>query len=116
MLSAIILFGGLQGLLLAFALMRLKEGEHTTNRLLSAFLLLISLVLFSRLVYVEGIDIWQKYPHLFLLPDIPMFLYGPLFYLYIRRLLGKNKLTAWRLGVHFIPALAHFSVLAFYLV
>lgn len=114
-LSAIILFGGVQGLLLVVALHRLQDANRSANRILSVFILLLTLVLFSRLVYVDGVEIWKKYPHLFLLPDIPMFLYGPLFYLYIRRLMGFEKLERWRLWVHFIPAALHLSVLLFYL-
>ena len=114
-ISAIILFGGLQGLLLVLALNRLNDANRAANRILSGFVLLVSLVLFSRLVYVEGVDIWKQYPHLFLLPDIPMFLYGPLFYFYIRRLMGAEKLEGWRLWLHFIPAALHFAILGFYL-
>ena len=114
-LSSIILFGGVQGLLLVFALHHLSGANRPANRILSIFVLLISLVLFSRLVYVDGVEIWKEYPHLFLIPDIPMFLYGPLFYLYVRRLIGSGKLEGWRLWAHFIPAALHCCVLGFYL-
>lgn len=114
-LSAIILFGGVQGLLLVLALHRLNDANQAANRILSSFVLLISLVLFSRLVYVDGVEIWKQYPHLFLLPDIPMFLYGPLFYFYIRRLMGAEEWKGWRLWLHFVPAALHFGILGFYL-
>lgn len=113
--SAIILFGGIQGLLLVLALSRLNGANRAANRILSGFVLLISLVLFSRLVYVEEVEIWKQYPHLFLLPDIPLFLYGPLFFLYVRRLMGAEELKGWRLWLHFVPAVMHFAILAFYL-
>ncbi len=115
LLSSIILFGGIQGLFLVFTLQRIKSANQSANRILSIFVSLISLVLFSRLVYVEGVEIWKEYPHLFLLPDIPMFLYGPLFYFYIEKLIGekeKRRKANWQ---HFIPAILHSSILIFYL-
>ncbi|MCG8329999.1 MAG: helix-turn-helix domain-containing protein [Chitinophagales bacterium] len=114
-MTAIILLGGVQGLLLVLAIRRLDNANHPANRILSTLVLMIALVLFSRLVYVDGVEIWQQYPHLFLLPDIPMFFYGPLLYLYICRLVGVKEIRKWQLGLHFVPAALHLLILSYYL-
>lgn len=112
--SIIIFYGALQGLILAFSINRIKDRNQQANRLLAFFILLISLVLFSRLVYEKGVTIWQTWPHLFLLPDLPMFLYGPIFYFYIKKLLLKpaKKYKYWWL--HFIPFATHLFILSYY--
>ena len=115
LLSVLILFGAAQGLILVIAINRIKNRNRDANRILSAFILLISLVLLSRLVYVEGVSIWTAYPHLFLIPDIPLLLYGPIFYFYIRSLLMEPQAPAVKWWVHFIPAALHILLMSFYL-
>ena len=114
-LSTLILFGAIQGLVLVVAINRIKDRDKEANQLLSWFILLISLVLVSRLVYVEGMALWQRWPHLFLIPDITMFLYGPLFYLYIKKLLRSTPIQLYKYWPHFIPFVLHMLVLGYYL-
>ncbi len=114
-LSVLILFGFVQGLILVAAINRIKDRNIESNRILSALILLISLVLLSRLVYGKGVTIWMAWPHLFLLPDITMFLYGPLFYLYIKSLLLENKSKISENWFHFIPFGLHLILLSYYL-
>ncbi len=114
-LSILILFGAIQGLILAVAINRIRDRNRPANRILAVFILLISLVLFSRLVYAESISIWRTYPHLFLLPDIPLLLYGPIFYFYIRTLLSRPVEGFSRWWLHFLPAAGHFLLMALYL-
>ena len=112
--SILILFGALQGMILALAIVRIKDRNKDANRLLAFFVLLISLVLLSRLVYEEGITIWQSWPHLFLIPDLPMFLYGPVFYFYIKKLLLVRRAIEKWWWLHFIPFSAHLIILSYY--
>lgn len=114
-LSALILFGAVQGLILVVAINRIKDRNREANRILSFFILLISLVLASRLVYGEGVSIWLTFPHLFLLPDITMFLYGPLFFLYIKSLLLQGSQKFSKNWAHFIPFFFHLLLLSYYL-
>lgn len=114
-ISIIILYGAVQGLLLTYALSRSPESAGTANRILMLFVLLISMVLFSRLIYVEGTVIWQKYPHLFLIPDIPMFMYGPLLYFYFVSRLTEIHISWKRAAWHFLPAAVHLLILLSYL-
>jgi AraC-like DNA-binding protein len=115
LLSALILFGTLQGVILSVALNNIKKKNRTANRILAVFIFLISITLLSRLVYVEGVSIVNKYPHLYLIPDIPMFLYGPLFYFYIKSLLNKDAISIRKVWPHFIPALIHILIMSVYL-
>lgn len=113
-ISVFILFGAFQGLILAIAINRIKDRNLLANRLLTFFILLISIVLISRLVYEEGVTIWQTWPHLFLIPDLPMFLYGPILYFYIKSLLLKKSEEETNWWLHFIPFAAHLLVLSYY--
>lgn len=115
LLSALILFGTVQGVILAIALNNIKNRNRSANRILAVFILLISVVLLSRLVYVEGISIVRQYPRLYLIPDIPMFLYGPLFYFYIRSLLHQDKFKLNKSWPHFIPAFVHIVIMSVYI-
>jgi len=115
LLSALILFGSVQGVILAFALNHIKKRNRSANRILAIFILLISLVLLSRLVYVEGFPLVRQYPRLYLIPDIPLFLYGPLFYFYIRSLLNRDTITLKKSWLHFLPSLIHILIMSVYL-
>jgi len=113
-LSLIVLFGSLQGFILSVVVFRIKDANQKANRFLALFVFLISAVLVSRLVYVEGFTIWRTYPHLFLLPDLPLLFYGPAFYLYLRRVTSPVE-ASFREAVHFFPGLLHIFLMSFYL-
>ena len=95
------------GLLLTIAINTLHNNNKPANRILSALILLISVVLAGRVAIYDR-DIFQAYPKLLLVPDLILFLYAPLFILYIRKLLLAKPLR-WnsRLWLHFIPFVLH---------
>lgn len=99
-LKALLLFGVLQGGLLVVAINRLPQRNKTANRILSVFILLITVTLLWRLVDTQGVV--QLIAGI--IQDEIIFLYGPVFYLYTKALLttGQISFKQWRL--HLIPA------------
>jgi len=101
--STILLLGTVQGFLLTFLLFSIKKNNKSANEFLAIFLLLISLTMLGRLL-IE-LSFIKKYPNFLALPDAIIFLYGPLMFLYLRRLVLKNKLSRIKLILLFVPAL-----------
>ena len=101
--STILLLGTVQGFLLTFLLFSIKKNNRSANKFLAVFLLLISITMLGRLL-IE-LSFFKKYPNFLALPDAIVFLYGPLMFLYLRRLLLKNKLSTLHLTLLFLPTL-----------
>ncbi|MDT4965933.1 MAG: hypothetical protein QOJ64_670 [Acidobacteriota bacterium] len=94
------LLGAAQALLLAIALLSIKRGQKTENRLLAAFAFAIAILIGgSTLISTHYNELW---PHLTRISHPFDFLVGPLFYLYLRTLLTRNKLSG-RDVLHFVP-------------
>ncbi|MDX2246853.1 MAG: helix-turn-helix domain-containing protein [Bacteroidia bacterium] len=105
--SFLLLFSSFQGILLIIAINGIQERNASANRVLSLLIVLISFALLGRVsTYDREIFNWQ--PKLILLPEMILFVYAPVFYIYIRRLLKfepeKRKTTL----IHFLPAIIHF--------
>jgi AraC-like DNA-binding protein len=99
-LAVISLLGAAQGILFASALLGLKKGRGSANRLLAAFFAITSLAIIgSILVSTKYILI---YPHLVQLTAPVHFLFGPLIFLYIS--LSTTRKSLRRLDLlHFLP-------------
>lgn len=107
-IEIILLLGIVQGLLLVFALSRITDRNKSANSILSIILLLATLMLVGRVSFGYYLSFstikWISFA------DTTIFLFGPLNYLYIKRLITKYD-TSYKLNIrHFIPALIHFSV------
>ncbi|HKR02551.1 MAG TPA: helix-turn-helix domain-containing protein [Pyrinomonadaceae bacterium] len=101
--------GAAQALLLAVALVSLKRGHRTANRLLAAFAFTIAVMIGGNiLITTHYIDL---YPHLSRVHHPFDFLAAPLLYLYIRTLLTRKNLEK-RDWLHFAP----FVLCALYLI
>ncbi|WP_151087344.1 helix-turn-helix domain-containing protein [Hymenobacter baengnokdamensis] len=98
----LLLFSCFQAVLLLIAIPSIQQANRTANRWLLGLLglgagcTLLTVVSSYRTVA-------NAYPQLTLLPDFIWFLYGPLFYGYIRRLLF-NEAPPPRQWLHFIPS------------
>lgn len=99
-------FGALQGFLVSFTLLKVKQGNIKANRKLSLLILLLSIGLVGRFAY--NTRVWETIPQLFLLEDIALFLYGPLFYMYLKDILFRDPRYFRNLWVHFVPTILHF--------
>lgn len=102
----LLLMAAVQGIFLILSINGLKQGNKRANTVLSILILLVSLSLFGRLASYQSI-VYNFQPKLLLLSDAFYFLFGPLFYLYMLRLLTVRTKPDRRLWLHFIPAGLH---------
>lgn len=110
----LMLFSAFQGFLLLIAIPSIQNYNRSANRWLVLLLGFTSVLLFVRTVAAYR-DVAQAYTKLLLLPDLVLFLYAPIFYIYLRRLLFNTTRPAsgwWR---HFIPLLVQIGVYMPYL-
>lgn len=107
MLSIIYIVGAVQGLFFAFLIVN-KKKRQISDILLSAFVLIISLLLLNH--YIDTLGILMKYPHLRFISIIIPLLYGPLLFMYSENILLKEQKFKKSYYLHFLPALL-FAVL-----
>ncbi|UII75652.1 AraC family transcriptional regulator [Flagellimonas sp. HMM57] len=102
----IILFLGVsQGLFLSISLRLIHNRNVSANRILSLLLLIVSLMLFCRITAFRISEDWIW--RFGILIDTTIFLFGPLLYLYVKRLVYRSTPPFKLNWVHYIPALLH---------
>lgn len=104
--SFLLLFSSFQGLLLILAINGIQEKNISANRILSVLILLISFALVGRVSTYDR-EIFQWQPKLILVPEMILFVYGPVFYFYIRKLLKLEPVKQKDLILSFLPAIIH---------
>ena len=98
----IFLFFSFQAIILAFLFFLKKKGDKLANCLFGIYILLFSYNIFFNVLY------WSKklytidYISLLYTNIGPWILYGPILYLYVKRLVTKEKLKLVD-GLHFLP-------------
>ena len=110
-LKALILFGAFQGALFIIAINFLPKQNQSANRWLSIFIFLINFNLIQHVIPTEGVT---KIVVRIIL-NVIFLLYGPVFYMYVNRLIVTSPLPFKKWRLHFIPALSYFLFLVFYL-
>lgn len=101
--TIIFLIAALHGFVLAVLFYRKKEGNRTSNILLSILLALFSLTLVDYVAYWTGYQ--MVYPHLIRMSNSFTFLFGPVLYLYVISILKPEQLSKKKQLIHFIPFL-----------
>ncbi|GAA4111167.1 helix-turn-helix domain-containing protein [Aquimarina addita] len=103
----LILFLGIsQGLFLAITLQLIRNKNKEANKVLSLLLILAVVMLSGRMFYFRYWSV-HFFERLAILVDVIIFLFGPLSYLYLRRL-SVREFPKFRLSaIHFVPALLH---------
>ncbi|WP_160114567.1 helix-turn-helix domain-containing protein [Aquimarina sp. AU474] len=79
-----------------------KKGDRVANVLLGIYILLFSYNIVYNVLYWSNLLNSYQFIHLSFTNRIPWVLYGPILYLYLRRLLYKNKFRSIDF-LHFIP-------------
>lgn len=100
--NTILLLGIIHGGVMTLLLFNIRKRNVKANRLLALFVLLITLTMVGRLI--KESSILNTFPNFLAIPDAIIFLYGPLMFLYFRKLLVREALSTPQLLVHFIPA------------
>jgi AraC-like DNA-binding protein len=106
----LLLFSFFQGLLLIITMPSMQGYNRSANRWLLILIGFTSVILLLKVVSNSPL-VTQFTPKLQLLPDFIFFIYSPLFYLYIQRLLFRSRIISSASNkFHFIPALIQFFV------
>ncbi len=104
----LVLFLGIsQGVFLAATIQIIKNKNKAANRILSIMLVLAVFMLLGRMIFFKFLTIrlfqWS------ILIDAVIFIFGPLCYMYFRRLIfSKNDIFKLPLG-HYVPIIFHLS-------
>nr|WP_299342494.1 helix-turn-helix domain-containing protein [Allomuricauda sp.] len=107
----VILLGVAQGLFLAITLPMVHRTNTQANIVLSIQIALACMVLFTKVVIFKAEQFWVIQRAILLEPFI--FLYGPLGYIYLKRLLEKGSEKFQLHWSHYIPALIYFVYLVY---
>lgn len=113
-IDIIIIIGICQGVFLSFTLQRISNNNHNANTILSKLILIATIMLVGRFLYFRYLNLTIF--HWSLLVDSLVFIFGPLFYIYIRRLLFKGNNSYLLPFYHAIPFLSLVLLSVFYLV
>jgi len=102
-LPAVLCFLGVaQALLLVLALLTIKRGNLTANRILAAFSFSVSVSVSATIL--SNLHYFQIYSHLSRINHPFDFLGGPLLYLYVRALTDRSFVFSRKTLLHFVPA------------
>ncbi|MGA9295541.1 MAG: helix-turn-helix domain-containing protein [Ignavibacteriaceae bacterium] len=104
LVTIIILIGIGQGFFVSVLLLTLNRGNKTANRLLGILLILFSLSI-SGFMFLRT-DTYKDFPFLIGLPSTVIFLFGPLFYFYVKELTSSGFKFRKQDALHFIPFIA----------
>ncbi len=104
-LDLILFLGISQGVFLAITIQFLHQKNKTANTILSLILLTAVTMLLGRMIYFRFLTLslfrWT------VLIDVVIFIFGPLCYMYLRRL-AFSKSDYFKLSwIHYLPAVAH---------
>lgn len=104
-INIIILLGIIQGFFLGISLLTIKRGNQKANRVLSILMILIALHLINSIFFSTGY--FKKIPQLLVVGRPYVFLFGPIFYIYVKILTAKNLILDKKDFLHFLPFLFH---------
>ncbi|MFN8354906.1 MAG: helix-turn-helix domain-containing protein [Spirosomataceae bacterium] len=105
----LLLFSAFQSILLVIFIPTIQDYNRQANRWLVISLAVSSLLVFLKVISAYR-EVAQQNTKLLFLPDFVLFLYAPLFYFYIQKLLFKSALLPRRWWLHFVPVLVQFFV------
>ncbi len=112
--AVLCVLGVAQALLLVLALLTIKRGNLTANRILAAFSFSVSVSMSATIL--SNLHYFQIYPHLSRINHPFDFLGGPLLYLYVRALTDRSFVFRKKTLLHFLPAaLVVLYLLPFYI-
>jgi AraC-like DNA-binding protein len=113
LLDVIIFIGICQGIFLSLTLHRVSNNNQSANKTLSLLIALATLMLIGRFVYLRYLNQWIFQWSLAV--DSLVFLFGPLIYTYVKRLLFKEK-NPFKLSMgHYFPFFG-MLIFAFYFI
>ncbi len=103
-LETIFLFFALQAFVFSILFFLRKKGDRIANILLGVYILLFSYNIIYNILYWSKLLNSPQFIHLSFTNRIPWVSYGPILYLYLRRVIFKGKFRAID-ALHFMPLL-----------
>ncbi len=100
-ITVIIFLGIVQGIFLGILLLTIKRGNRKTNRLLGVLMILFSFSITGFLLIRTSQ--YSRFPFLIGFPSTVIFLFGPVFYFYVKALTEKDFLFQKKDLLHLIP-------------
>ncbi len=97
----LMLFACFQGILLIIAVPSIHDYNRAANRWLVTLIAVTSLMVLLREMSNHK-EFAQTYPKLLLIPNLLLFLYAPLFYFYLNKLLFQTKKLPKKWQFHFV--------------
>lgn len=110
-IDVLLLLGIAQGFFLSITLPIVHQKNIAANKVLSLQLIMACLTLLTRMVILKAEEIWiiQR----FALLETFIFVFGPLGYIYLKRLFEKDQENFKLPWFHYVPALLYLSYLVF---
>lgn len=106
LLDIILSLGIVQGFFLSFAIVKIDNKNKSANRVLVLILITAALMLIGRTVYGHHLTIntmkWLCFA------DTIIYIFGPLCYLYFKRLIIQSEVKHRLSFYHYLPAIIHF--------
>ncbi|MEM7085620.1 MAG: AraC family transcriptional regulator [Bacteroidota bacterium] len=113
LIDVIVLVGICQGLFLSLVIQRISNTNKKANAILSLLIIISTLMLVGRVLMVrffsEWVFLWS------IAFDVVIYLFGPLVYLYTKRLLFNEQGPIVLNRLHYLPAVIFFAVACGYL-
>jgi AraC-like DNA-binding protein len=103
----IIAWGGIQSILMAFTQI-LYSKRRVENILLAILLTCMGIFQFQFVLLYGFVDIGKQYPLLFCTHMAPIYLAGPLYYLYVQNMVTPHYRYKYRQALHYLPSLVIF--------
>ncbi|WP_169660254.1 helix-turn-helix domain-containing protein [Flammeovirga aprica] len=97
----LLLLGAFQGLLLIFSIFGIQENNRRANVVLAVLILFTSIALMARVAMYYR-DIFQLFPKIYLIPEMILLIYGPLFFIYIKQL-TESESKSKEIFIRLIP-------------
>ncbi len=101
--STVLLVASVQGFFLSLVLFKKNWTGKSSDKILPTFIALITVTLWGRIFFEipnKSILQWK----LLFIGDTIIFLFGPIFYFYIRQIFNQSALTISKQLIHFIPS------------
>ncbi|NLR91297.1 MULTISPECIES: helix-turn-helix domain-containing protein [Flammeovirga] len=89
----LLLLGAFQGIVLILSMFGIQANNRAANVVLATLIFITSVALISKVgMYYR--DFFQQLPKMYLMPELILFLYGPIFYLYINQLIVTESVSS----------------------
>ncbi|MBB6462469.1 helix-turn-helix domain-containing protein [Flammeovirga kamogawensis] len=86
----LLLLGAFQGIVLILSIFSIQDNNRQANLILMGLIFLTSIALMSRVAMYYR-DMFHEFPKVYLVPELLLFLYSPLFYFYIKQLTDSES-------------------------